>query len=128
MFPIIVSAVQISDGRIHQFFRRHIVQACQIYCIELAPARRAADAERADTAVLAKQVLVRLGQKLIFGELRFARQQSKRGRLHDGRPKSDLRADGAIAPDGALAQVDVRFEPDDAAMTAAMICLHLCSS
>jgi hypothetical protein len=27
-----------------------------------------------------------------------------------------------------LAQVDVRFEPDDAAMTAAMICLHLCSS
>jgi len=98
-FPIIAFAVQISNGRVHEFLWRHIVKAGQIHCIELAPARRASDTERADTAVPAKQMLVCLGQKLIFSEISLARQQAKRTGLYDGRPKSHLGANRAITAD-----------------------------
>lgn len=53
-FPVIVFTVQISDGRIHEFFRCHIVQASEIDGIELAPTRRVPNTERANPAVLAK--------------------------------------------------------------------------
>ena len=75
--------------------------------------------------MFAKEMLVRLRQEPIFGKFGCAAEQPKRIRFHDGRPKPDLRANGAIAADASLAQVDVRFKTNHTAMATAMISLHL---
>lgn len=127
-FPIIVFTVQISDRYTHEFIWGHVVKAAQIHCIKLAPARRASDAERTNAAVLAKQMLVRLGQELVFGELSLARQQAKRAWLYDGRPKPRFGANRAITADRTLAEVNIRLKPNYTTMTASMIGLQLRST
>ena len=74
--------------------------------------------------MFAKEMLVRLRQKLIFCKFGCTAEQPKRIRFHDGRPEPDLRANGAIAANASLAQVDVRFKSNHTAMATAMISLH----
>lgn len=127
-FPVIVFTIQISDRSVCELFRRHIVQTTEIDRIELAPSRGAPNAKRANAAVLAKQMLVCLREKLVFCKFRLAGEQPERLRLHDGRPEPYLCAYGAVAPNGALHQVDVCFESNQAAMATALISLHLRSN
>lgn len=80
-----------------------------------------ADAEGTDPAVLAEEVLVLARVEEILGHLAFARQQAKTFGPGDRRPEPGAATDGTLASVARLAQVEVRLEPDRAAVAAASI-------
>ena len=124
-FPVIVFPVQVSDRSTQQFFRCHVVKARYIDRIELTPARRAPGTKRVHTAVPAKLMVIHFCSKLITYECRPTRQQTEQRWLNNSGPEPDFHTNGTVAPDGALAEVDICFKANATAMTASTISLHL---
>jgi hypothetical protein len=72
-------------------------------------------------AFLAKKVVRHLIVSLVIREFKIAGSKAESLGLCLHRPKVHLRAYGAIAFPGAGTDVQIRFEPNSAAMTASTI-------
>ena len=124
LVPDVIASVQVSDGRGGQFRFRRIIQASNVDTVEFPPARRHAGAERAYAAMPAKEMLVGLAEELVQRQRAPPGQQAERFGLDDGGPEARLDADGTIAAQRTLAQIDIGLEADFAAMAAAVVCFH----
>src|SRR4030095_8689010 len=78
--------------------------------------------EGTHTAVLAEQVCALATAEAVITERLLAGQQAKLMRLDHRAPVARLGANRAIALARALREVDVGFEADGAAVTAAVVC------
>jgi len=83
----------------------------------------AGSADAAGFAEAVVQVWTRTARRspLIFGLRIGSRSRAKVIEADEHKPSTRLRADGAIAPVGTFAEIDVSFEADGAAMTASEI-------
>src|SRR5687768_3410770 len=120
--PVVVTPIGIPDRRGNELRGLDVVKAREENANEVAAhvvrisglvgihgARRAEVLERC------------LGMLVIAPELVRPSQQAKSRRLNEGLPGACLRAEGAIAPPRSLREIEIRFESDRSAMTAALI-------
>jgi hypothetical protein len=122
--PFVITPVDIGDGSARELFIGNVLEATQVDSVHLSDRGFGSEPKGSNTAVLAKVVKVFSGVEPVLIQLRFARQQSEAIGTRNGRPKACSPADGAVAPVGALRQVDVRFELDGTTMATAVVCLE----
>ena len=67
--PVVMFAVNVSNGSSREFFRSDIFQAAQIYAKDLTNPRDISDAKRAHATAFAEIVLIAHGVEQIFGQL-----------------------------------------------------------
>ena len=74
--------------------------------------------------MFAEVVLVLAGVEEVLRQFQFARPQAKPAFARHRRPEAGASADAAVAAVGALREVEVRLEPDKAAVATAMVGLQ----
>jgi len=119
--PSVVFPVDVSDGQFCELLVGDVIEARDVDSVHLADRRFVSDAECPYAAVLAEIVEVLPGIEQILGQFRFTRQQAEAFGSRNCGPEACPPADGAVAAISALRQIQVGFECDGAAMTAAMI-------
>jgi hypothetical protein len=82
------------------------------------PPREDADAARLAEVVMQGGVGLAGRRPLIVGQSVIPCDQANVIGFHDHEPRARFGANGAVAPSGALAEIEVRLEADGAAMTA----------
>lgn len=68
-----------------------------------------------------EEVQVLAGVEPVLGEFRFSSQEAEVLRSGHRRPEPGAAADGAVAAIRTLSEVEIRLEPDCAAMTTAAV-------
>jgi hypothetical protein len=120
--PRIVATIEVTHRSGNQFLRRHIVERRHCNADESAThLRNVATTERLHTAGLAEKVFNAVAVELILREVVLALQQSELLGLHGRPPIAGLEADRTIAFASPLAEIEIDFETNCAAMTAAVI-------
>src|SRR5262249_33221643 len=77
--------------------------------------------ERAHAALRAENMVQPLRPELVVAQVILAREQLEIGRRHPCGPHARLVADGAVAPEGALGEIDAGLEAHRAAVAAALV-------
>src|SRR4249919_234993 len=123
--PVVVAAVAILDWAGEQFFRGGIVEAGHLHGdVRAAGFGDVAAAEGTYATGPAEQPVRAVGAELVVRQRGLVGKQAERlGLGHDG-PVARLGADRAIALAGALAEIEVGFEADGAAMATSVVGLH----
>ena len=122
--PPVIESVNVRDRHLGKFFFRDALQAADVHAVHLADGSVIADAEGADAAVFAEEVLVLLRVKAVLGHLLLARQQATTLGLGNGYPEPVSPADGAVAPVRAHRQVEISLESNHSAVATAAIGLQ----
>src|SRR6185436_3190407 len=99
-------------------------KAPDIDAVHLSDRRVGSDSERAHAAVLAEVVLVLARIEEVLRQFALAGQEPESALAGDGRPEPRAPADRAVAQVRRLGQVEVRLEPDGAAMATALVGLQ----
>lgn len=120
VFPMIMPSVLIFDRCSQQLFRRQVVEASQVDCVECAGDFHLASAKRLDAAGRAKEMRDGLAAEPVFGEVVSSSGYSQSICANKSFPEPSLRTGGAIALACTLIKVEFCFEADCAAMTTAM--------
>jgi len=121
-------AVNVRDGNPRQLFIGYVFKAPEIDTVHDSDGRLGAHTIRTHATPPAEVVLVLLCVEEVLRQFRLARDQAETFCLRYGWPESGSPTDGAIAPIGALGQIEVGLELDGATVAAAMIgFLHLSS-
>jgi hypothetical protein len=120
VLPVIMPSVLIFDRCSQQFFRRQVVEASQVDCVECAGVFHFALAKRLDPAGRAKEMRDGLAAEPVFSEVVSSSGYSQSICANKSLPESSLRTGGAIALACTLIKVEFCFEADCAAMTIAM--------
>src|SRR6185436_8764910 len=125
--PLVVATVGEAHGRRGQLGGVGIVEAGELHRnVFAADFRDVAAFERTHTAVFAEQVLPLFAAEAVVAQCIGARQETEGVGFDERTPVADLGAEAAITFAGALRQVDVGFEANCTAVTAAVIGLfHL---
>ena len=124
LLPPVIEPVDVRDRHFGKFFFGDALQAAYVHAVHLADRRIVADAEGADAAVFAKEMLVLFGVKAVLGHFLLARQQAKVLGLGGGHPEPVSPADGAVAPVRAHGQVEIGLESNRAAVATAAVGLQ----
>jgi hypothetical protein len=117
-----MAPVLVVNRRIYELIRGDVVEAGDIDSVELtAELIQVAASEWFNTASAAKEVLYRFAAEKIFGQGFFALQKPKCLAAGNGFPESVFRTKRAIALARTVGQVEIAFEADSAAVTAAVV-------
>ena len=122
--PPVIQPVNVHDRHLGKFFLCDTLQASDVHAVHLADGSLIADAEGADAAVFAEEVLVLLRLKAVLGHLVIARQQAKVLGLGNCYPEPVSPADGAVAPVRAHRQVEISLESNRSAVATPAVCLQ----
>jgi hypothetical protein len=124
--PIVVTPIDVGDGRTDEFIDIHVIEAINVDGVRLAAQFWCVyPAERVYSAMLAKQVVDSLGAELIIGEFGLARKQPKFDRYDEGEPFPHLGANRTVTFESTCAQIKVRFIADRATVTASNVCFFM---
>ena len=120
--PIVVAPVHEANWCAGKLAVIGVVQARNIDRAEIAAEHvEVSVTKRMHAAMLAEAMVPDIGAELVVRQSILARDQPKRLGLDDDAPIPDLGAEGAVAPAGAGAQIDIGLVLNLAAMAASSI-------
>src|SRR5688572_5073564 len=117
----VVRHVEILDRSFSQITRLRRVEAVKAHGIEAVALRIGASRERPHAALNAEGVVEVLSPELVVAQALLAGNQAERIRRNPCEPGPRLEADRAVAPEGALCEVDVGLVAHRAAVAAAAV-------
>ena len=106
----VVATVNVRDGDARQFLLRYIFEAAKVDAVHLPDGRVGSHSERTHATNLAEEVVVLLGVEQILSQLGLSGQKPEPFGLRNSRPEARSAADGAVAPVGALREIELGFE------------------
>lgn len=119
---IVAPVLVLKRGR-HEIFDGQVIETGKIHPIEGACVIHLAAAEWLDAAMSAEEMCDDLVAEAVFGQLLTSRHDSQIVAADDRLPEAALGASRTIAFACALIEVDIGFETDGTAVTAAVISL-----
>src|SRR5688572_14967375 len=120
---VVVAPVDVHDRKRGEVCIRHVVESSHHHRDERLAALTLAASEGFDAAVLAEQMVDVMAAELVVAERVLTLEQPELFATDADEPGSSLAAHRAVAPDRALAEINVGFVAHRAAVAAAGISL-----